>query len=161
MVTGRRQQADGPKADDCDVLEFEIPVAFRLLNPQRRVHYSRLEMDRRHLSQLIAVATHGRRPSSPWRKVEIYAVRHSSGRCPDRDALHGGFKDLLDCLVTPRHEVLKKGGIRVTHKHGLGIIEDDAYEKLVWLEVTAEICKRGQNKTCVRIVKLPDSSPEK
>jgi len=126
-------------------ITFTLGDPFPLLNKQMRKHYRTRQREKLATGRKIASLLGAERPSEPFRKAVVQIVRHSTGT-PDRDGLYGGCKDLLDCLTTPR---LNKQGETV-NKYGLGLIVDDA-PQFIDLSVTAERCKRAEQRTVVTI----------
>lgn len=126
-------------------ITFTLPDPFPLLNKQIRKHYRTRIFEKLATARQISNLLGSERPSEPLRKAVVQIVRYSTGT-PDRDGLYGGCKDLLDCLTTPR---LGASG-KTINKYGLGLIVDDA-PQFIDLSVTAERCKRDEQRTVVTI----------
>jgi hypothetical protein len=136
-------------------ITFRIPVVTPLLNEVEHMHHFGRAKLLARFAWHVRVATAGRRPAAPLQRARVTIERCSVGT-PDRDNLVGGVKRLVDVLLTPLPQVMKRTGkLRVRHKHGLGFLVDDAPTHLD-LEVKAtRVAHKADQGTVVTIEELP------
>ena len=126
-------------------LTITLPYAIPTLNVLIRTHYRRRATQKLRMGREILAQLGSSRPAQPFERAHVVIERHSTGT-PDPDGAVGACKDLLDCLTTP--SVQANGKVR--NKYGMGLIRDDS-PKHITLEVRPVRCKRGEERTVVRL----------
>ena len=120
-------------------INFTLPSPTMLLNPWQRMHWRARGRYMRNLAYEIFIVQ--RPPKRALEFCQIQVWRHCL-QLPDWDALYGGVKPLLDCLVVCTKR----------NPHGLGFIRDDSptvIRELIVLPVY--VPTRKQECTVVRI----------
>lgn len=133
-----------------DKIEIQIMEAYKLVNGKdglKRMHYQAYKRYRDGWAWKIR-AGYGTENKPPIKKCLI-VVKRFSANLPDWDGLYGGVKPLLDCLNRPSK----------SNPSGLGIIWDDSPRNLIDLKCIPVRAPRGQGKTIIEILKLPDDTP--
>lgn len=126
-------------------LTITLPYAIPTLNVLMRTNGWVRAKQKRKMGREILSCLGASRPAQPFERAHVVIERHSTG-APDPDGAVGSCKDLLDCLTTP--SVQANGKVR--NKYGMGLIRDDS-PKHITLEVRPMKCKRGEERTVVRV----------
>ena len=131
-------------------LIIEIPEATPMFNQYVRWHWRKQRKHTETMAWLIrkAVGVQYPKTHAPIKKCIVVIERHkgpsATGKYPkqDWDGLIGGLKGVLDALTA-------------THKHGVGIIEDDSTDCIVatptMIPVKAPKCV---DKTVIKIIEV-------
>lgn len=124
-----------------------VPTALPLLNIWQRLspkaRRAVTKQTAESLSHSLTLSWVGRNRARPISRCEIRVVRFcASGKMPDPDGLLCVYKPLLDALVV-------QTGV---NPHGLGVILDDTSAVVSLYPVTAERCRRGEERTVMTIL---------
>lgn len=124
---------------------FEIPELTPMLNTYIRWPWKTQRKHTRDMALAIMESV-GPRSIKPLKRCVLIIERHSQvKRKRDWDGLFGGMKGLIDAMTA-------------THKHGVGLIEDDSTECIVAMPTVMDVrCKAGEQKTRVRIIPMDES----
>ena len=106
------------------MIEFSIAETLPTVNVLKRLHWAKVRQIRQRVCRMVAEATIGKRPASPYTRCRVHIKRYSSQE-PDVDAMPTTAKILLDVL----QPVSKRC------PNGLGIIENDNSACIMELKV--------------------------
>lgn len=130
---------------DPSVIELTIPELLPSMNSmQIGAHWSAWRSEKKRWTQWVLVAKHnqahmaGQNPRFERARVEI--DRHCVQDCKDADNLRAGTKWLLDAIVAR------------------GILKDDSTAHIGTPEIRQIRCKKGEQRTVVRIYPTPPVS---
>lgn len=126
------------------LVEFTIPVMLRLLNVTSRQHWKEGHTYRRHLCNVVGVATGAWRHHAPMERARVTITRRTSGKLPDYDGLTASCKPLVDLLLERSK----------THPNSFGIITDDDPARLVLIPLSERVRHRADQLTHIKVENL-------
>jgi hypothetical protein len=138
------------------VLSITLPEPFLLLNRTMRMHPMQVRKYQQRMAWQMRAALGALSVGqmAPMARAHVRIERHSVG-VPDQDGLHGGAKQVIDCLLPVGKPFLRGGKYVFPHPCGIGVVADDGPGVMVQEVVSVRVPRRDLQRTVVTITALP------